>query len=440
MSDSNKSLSLVERFYDFLIEDSGGRVCKDIPAKACRHVPRNFFLIGFAQILTRLADELANAKTVLPWLLSTLGASGGWIGMLVPVRESMSMLPQLMIADFVGRTSYRKRAWIVGAAAQAAALIVMAIAAMVTSGAVAGAAVLGALFVFSTARGVCSVASKDIVGRTIPKTRRGRLNGYTVASAGVLALAVGSYLTAFVRQESSPALFAILLGTGAVLWGTACLLMGQVREPPAETTHGQGTLRAVARRLVLLKEDPRFRVFILVRALFVSTALAGPYYVLIARESKASGSLGAFIVAAGLASAVSSAFWGRFADVSSRKVMMLAGATAAVLGFVFVWATSVEALSPYLGYLAPAAFFILAIAHSGMRIGRKTYVIDLATRETRIDYVAVANTLIGVIVLAGGLFGLLTPLIGPEGMLLLFSGLSATGVLLAFRMPETERD
>ena len=63
-----------DRLYAFLVEEEDARVCKDIPEEACRVVPGNFFRLGTSQVLTKLADELSSAKTVLPWVLSSVAA------------------------------------------------------------------------------------------------------------------------------------------------------------------------------------------------------------------------------------------------------------------------------------------------------------------------------------------------------------------------------
>ena len=45
-------------------------------------------------------------------------------------------------------------------------------------------------------------------------------------------------------------------------------------------------------------------------------------------------------------------------------------------------------------WFLPLAYFVLSIAHSGVRVGRKTYVVNLATGNKRTDYVAISNTTI----------------------------------------------
>lgn len=47
---------------------------------------------------TKLADGLLDPKLVLSWLVNGLGASSVLTGLLVPIREAGSLLPQLVIA------------------------------------------------------------------------------------------------------------------------------------------------------------------------------------------------------------------------------------------------------------------------------------------------------------------------------------------------------
>lgn len=402
-------------------------------------MPRNFFKIGAAQTLTRLADELSNAKTVLPWLLTAIGASPFWLGFLVPVRESFSMLPQLIIGGLVRSRPQRKKVWLLGALLQGVALVCLACIAAFLRGPLTGAMVVCLLLLFSLARGLCSVASKDVIGKTIPKRRRGRLIGFTAALSGVLTLGVGLALVSWVGGEAAPSLFALLMALAAGLWFLSAGIFSSVAETPGATEGGGNALREALKRLDILRTDPTFRRFVLVRALLISTALAGPYYVVLARESGGGGELlGLFVLGSGLASALSSAFWGRFSDRSSKSVLIAAAAAASGLG-VAMFALDVSGLlRSGFGWIAPVAFFGLSIAHSGVRIGRKTYILDLAGGLKRTDYVAVSNTVIGAVLLVSGLLGALSSLIQASGMLMLLSMIGFAGVILGVRLPEAE--
>ena len=88
--------------------------------------------------------------------------------------------------------------------------------------------------------------------------------------------------------------------------------------------------------------------------------------------------------------------------------------------------------------LVPVAFFLLSIAHAGVRIGRQTYILDLASGARRTDYVAVSNSVIGVALLLGGALGVLAPFVGPGGMLLLLSLLGFAGAWGGRGLPEAQ--
>jgi hypothetical protein len=119
--------------------------------------------------------------------------------------------------------------------------------------------------------------------------------------------------------------------------------------------------------------------------------------------------------------------------------MMWAAALASTVIVVFVVATRFEALAEAT-LLYPAAYLLLAIAHTGVRIGRKTYVVDLAEGNRRTDYVAVSNTAMGLILLVTGGLSAAAAVIGAEVALLSLAALGAGGVLVARSLPEVSAD
>jgi hypothetical protein len=230
----------------------------------------------------------------------------------------------------------------------------------------------------------------------------------------------------------------LLLCLAAALWLSASGLFITVQETPGATEGGKDAVREALARISLLKTDAVFRRFVWVRALLVSTGLAAPFYVTLARESSSGGNLlGSFVIASGLAVAVASGFWGRLSDRSSRTVLFAAAMMASTLG-VTVFLLDIFGLVQRFPWIVPTAFFCLAIAHSGIRVGRKTYLLDMASGIKRTDFVAVSNSVIGVVLLLGGALGLLAPLMGPAGILLLFSALGFAGAWGARKLPETQ--
>ncbi|HZJ39668.1 MAG TPA: MFS transporter, partial [Demequina sp.] len=158
-----------------LLVRGGDAGVEGLSEEARPHAAANGLRQMAAQALQSIGDQVVNAKTVLPWLLSALGAPGAFVAFLVPIRESGSMLPQAAWAPRVRRRRVRKWVWVAGAVGQAAATAGLALVAATASGWVAGAGVLAALAAFALARSLSSIASKDVLGRTVPKGQRGQI-------------------------------------------------------------------------------------------------------------------------------------------------------------------------------------------------------------------------------------------------------------------------
>ncbi|WP_024852201.1 MFS transporter [Hydrogenovibrio kuenenii] len=437
---STSENSRVNQLYNMIHGDEDARACKDIPESACHDQPKNFFAYLVANSLGKIADELASAKLILPWLLGVLGAPAIFAGFLVPIRESGILLPQLMVAAAVRHLPVRKGVWLLGAALSALALLGMAITAYTASGATAGWAIIIALIVFSLARGLCSVSAKDVLGKTISKGKRGVLMGYSASFAGLFILAIGAIIEMLSEKStnSSQLLLSILLGLGAMLWVVAFISFNRINEQPGATEGGKNALTAALHSFSLLKTDTPFRQYVIARTLFLSIALVPPFYVLLAQsysEDALSG-LGMLIIAGGIASSLSAPLWGKMSDKSSRKVMILAASLAGLLG-VLLFALVEEKSSLLTHPLTHAVFFMaITLFHSGIRLGRKVYLVDLSNGENRAMYVALSNTLIGIFMLLAGTIGLLADIWSIQSVILLLSLIAIASAVWTWRLPE----
>lgn len=426
---------MLRNLYDLLTGDEDARVCKDIPERLCDEQPRNFFTHLIALSLTKIGDELANAKTTLPWLVSAVGAPAFLIAWLVPIRESLSLLPQLIVARYIREVPVRKWFWVGGSVVQGLSLTAMAFSAWYSRGMTAGALIVISLVIFSLARGVCSVASKDVVGKTISKERRGSVSGYAASLAGGVAVGLGLWLTQGDVQHSVEWLAALLL-VGCGLWVVAALVYANLAETPGATEGGGNALSEALQSLRLAWREPGLRHFLITRSLLLASPLAAPLIVGLAqKQAHGVGLLGGLLATSGAASAISGAVWGRLSDRSSRLVMAFAGALAAlacvVVPLLTIWG---KEISPYV-YVA--AFFALAVAHAGIRLGRKTYLVDMAGSDNRATYVAVSNTLIGLMLLAtGAVVGVITSLAGSAWAVGVLALIAVAASLSAWRLKE----
>ena len=443
-----------QRVYEALIRRDPDAV-ETLPETVQRNVPGNALRLIGATALQSSGDQTVKASTVLPWLFNALGVPVALSGLLVPIRESGSMLPQAALTPLVMRVRKRKWVFVTGALVQAVAVACMALVAAVGQGLSAGVLILVALGVFSVGRSLTSISSKDVQGRTIPKGERGQINGLSTTASGVVAITLGLALRVFGGSDLSAGQLAWLLVGGAALWVFAAWVYTTVKEPGrAPTTHaeseptngqrgkdGGDSTGWFSRSVALLRDDAPFRRFVIVRSLLLVSSLSPPFIVTQAVSSGAGAlsGLGGFIVASGVSSLVAGPLFGRFADRSSRTLMAIGAAVAsAVLILVIVLSRlpSLDGNRVAETVLFVSAYFVVTLVHTGVRMGRKTYVVDMARGDQRTEYVAVSNSAMGVILLATGGVSAGLATLGVDWALGFLAILGIVGVIGAFKLPE----
>ena len=428
-----------------------------LPDDVQRNVPGNTLRLVGANALQSSGDQMVNASTVLPWLFHAIGVPAALTGALVPIRESGSMLPQAFLTPLVIKVRQRKLVTLAGALVQAVAVAVMAVTAAIGSGLAAGLTIIVALAVFSLGRCLTSIASKDVQARTVPKGERGQINGLATTASGLVAITLGLAVRALGEGLDAQTLAAIL-GVGSVLWVLVALVWWSVREPvDAPSSRSQSDLARdrgegegeeeqdnwFAQTLTLLREDATFRSFVTVRSFLLVSSLSPPFIVTLAVQAGAPAltGLGGFIIASGLAALLGGRIFGRMADRSSKRLMTTGAALASLVLLVLVLLDTLldldgDSLATYAIFVA--AYFLVTMLHTGVRVGRKTYVVDMAEGDQRTTYVAVSNSAMGVVLLLVGAISSAIAGFGVIWALLFLAGLGVLGVVTSRRLPEVE--
>ena len=451
MAASVDAVSTTERIYSCLVTRSPEAEAR-LPEQVRRDVPANGLRLVGANTLQSSGDQIVNASTVLPWLFAALGVPPALTGLLKPIRESLSMLPQAFLTPLVLRARRRKRVFALGALVQAGSVAAMAATAALGTGLAAGVLILAALAVFSLGRCLCSISSKDVQGRVVPPGERGQITGLATTASGLVAITLGLGIRGLGGGSLDAGALAGLLTVGAALWVAVAGVSLTLREPAEDPEEGgkeadddDGDDGPLARRSwALLREDRDFRHFVTVRSLLLVSSLSPPFIVMLALDAgtDALAGLGGFVIASGVASLVGGRLFGRFADRSSRLLMAV---TAAIASAVIVVVVVLAALPAFRGgsgaggVLLVSAYFLLTLAHTGVRVGRKTYLMDMASGDTRTVYTAVSNTAMGVILLVVGAISAALAAASATWALLLLAALGAAGVVAGLRLPEVSR-
>ncbi len=436
------SQNRIYRVYKILSgDDHPDRSCERIPESTCTRIPLNYVLNVVNGAASKMAEQVASAKVAIPWLLTAIGAPAFLVGMLLPLRQAGTLLPQLMVSGQIRRFPLRKWFWVVSALIQVLMLSLMIMAALTLPPTYAGLCVAAFLLVFSLARGVGSLSFQDVTGKTIPKGRRGRLLAARSMIGGLLAIVVGIGLRWIKSDDEEILAPVLLLACGALLWIIAALAFASIREEPGATEGGRNAINEALAGLRAVANTPWYKRFLLARTALLSIELSAPFYVLYisANLPMQAGTLGMIVIATGLAAALSSPIWGRFADLSSRSVMIIGGLMGAATGIIALIIAIVPATMRN-SYAYLAIFVLLGFSEAGVLLGRKTYLLDRVNTAERSTYVAFANTAMGVMTLLFGLLGVIAHLYGIKALIVILILLGLSGAIISASLPETSSE
>lgn len=257
-------MALTESMFGLAADVEDDRLCRDIPDSQCREEPRNLVRVTLAHIGSKAGDALADPKVVMPWLMGALGAPAFLTAMIVPIRESLALLPQVIVGCFIRRFAKRKYFWIFAALIQGLAVLAMAAVAYAgLEGHAAGWVIIALVTLFSLARGVASIAWKDTLGKTVDKGRRGRVGGYAASAAGVIASGVGLYLALSPEAARPDWLLLALLAAAGASWIAGALIFLIVNEHDGATDGGRGIKDIARDQIKLILGDAELQRFIM---------------------------------------------------------------------------------------------------------------------------------------------------------------------------------
>ena len=434
----SQDTNIAEKTYDLITDDGEARACDAIADEACIEAPGSFFKNAFNGFCTKLAEQLTSPGVVIPWVLSVLNASVGLSGLLVPIKNAGSLLPQLIVSAKIREFSVRKYFWAGAGLFQGIMLALMAWVIYALDGNTAGYLMVAALFLYSIASGVGSIAFKDVMGKTIPKGKRGRLLALRATGGGVLTVGAGLIFYFYFNGSTDKVIYVGLFAIAAVLWWIAAALFASIDEKPGATEGGRTPIQELKNGIGILKSDTNFRNFLITRALLMAIPLAQPFLILNARNllDVSLQGLGLFVIVTGISNTVSSPFWGKFADKSSRGLMVVVSllgiVTCAYAALFYLLPDSWQNIYAY----APV-FFLIVMAHGGARLSRKTYLVDYAPKEERPLYVSLANTIIGIFTILTAGIGIIAEAFSLQALMYFLMTMLLSSAILAPTLKKT---
>jgi MFS family permease len=416
------------------------------PAAFPPHYWRNFIALLGDYVGFGLGGAFAGVTTVIPDFIARLTDSPIVVGLFLMVADGAWLLPQLVFANVLV-DKRRKKPYVLWSGLIGRPVWLLYAAALFLGLARYPALAVALLFllflVFLGTDSLASVAWFDILGKTIPEARRGRLVGLSQLIQGILAIGVGAIVAALLGGGGPPfpLNYAAIFGLAGCFYMLSLASFVPVVEPEEAVAETRPAWRDYLPQLLrVLREDRTFRRLVAVRLLSGFDMLAWTFYVLFGTRELGlpPAAVGLFVSVQTAGSIVGSVLLGLISErVGSHRVIQVGtavSATAPLIGLGLAL-SGIGGEHPLVFILCGAIFLALGVATSSFMLGHLNYVLDLAPAGQRPLYVGLINTLGGAIVVLPPLGGVLLQYTSYTVLFALTIAVVLVGHALSWRLP-----
>jgi len=373
------------------------------------HYRRNFAALLGDYVFFGLGVTFAGATTVLPSFIGLLTDSKVLIGLLVTLGSGGFAVTQLFFANLMTNKPRKKPYFNIGGSFSRPLYLLYGIAlwlGLARSPVLALVLIFVVQIAFWVGDSLCTVAWFDVLTKSTPPDRRGRLLGSAQVIGAVLAVGAGAVIAALLGEggPSFPYNYAALFILASVFLLMALGSWGFVVEPIEPGQAGERTRwRDYLPHLVeTLRQDHLFRRLTIVRLLAGFDTLATSFYILFATGPLGlpPETIGVFTAAQMIGGVVASLALGAINErLGTHRVIQVATALALTAPLVALGVLWLPIRDAVLATTVYAWVFLMmgAVAGSTM-LGFFNYVMELAPATQRPTYIGLFNTVGGALV------------------------------------------
>jgi MFS family permease len=378
-----------------------------------------------------LAFSLISRDTVMPLLVSQLTDSTFAIG-LAPAIYSLSFyLPQLLLANFSERLTYKKPfvMWLGGLGERTPYLF---IALIIWLWAVPAPTLTLVLFLLllgigAASSGTATPAWYDMIAKVIPVERRGVFSGIGHSLGALIGVLGAIWVGRILERVAYPNNFALCFGLAACAVVVSFVGLSLTREPPSVEVKAAISLQQYLRQLpTVLASNPNYLRFLLSRTTMQLGSMATGFFIVYGRQrfQLTGADIGLFTAILVASHALFNPLWGVLGDRKGYKVVLVCSAGGLMLAAFCAW------LAPATGWLM-LTFVLLGSAQAGDAVSSFNIILEFCSPSDRPTYIGLTNTLLApMLALAPLLGGWLAGSVGYSTLFLVATIIAGLGGLL----------
>jgi MFS family permease len=371
------------------------------------HFRRNALAFIGESSLFGLGLLFASATTILPGFVSQLTGSVVLVGLIISLTEGAWRLPQLFLANWIGPKP-RKKPYLVRVGLIARPVyLVFALALWLGIWRSPALALTVFFFLHTmmyTGLGVDTLVWWNVLAKTVPPQRRGRVLGASTVLRGVIAVGAGA-LISFLFGESGPAFPANYTISLTIAGAFFMLSLGSwmlVVEPEEPSTAARTPWSEYFREVLsIVRMDGQIRRLLGVRLLAGFNGFALGFYVLfgINELGLAGEMIGVFAVAQTIGGILSGILFGwvseRFGNHRVIQIATAASLASPLVALLYLFMTPSGLWAPLYAFV----FVSIGVSMSANFIGFANLNVDLAPPGKRSTYIGLFNTISGLVVI-----------------------------------------
>lgn len=398
---------------------------------------RNYAALLAHGLLGMTGFRLLQAPTFLPTYISLLTGSSLAVGAASACQSLGMFVSPLLSAALAEHRSHVKWATVLFGGLMRFQVLLLALLALFAPVEVAVFLVWPVLLMWGLSSGMQMVVFNLLFAKSVPVTRRGRLQGTRNLSAGLSVILMSVGAGWLLDRYGFPRGYGLTFLGAAVVASIGLTFVGFIREPAALDVHAAGlNLRQRLGRLPgLIRSDPHYAQFLQVRLLTSAARGALPFYILLVSErfGVTGARLAALTVVFTAAQSVSALMWGLLGDRSGfRAVFVLALGSWIAGSLVILWAPVFS--------VAYAVFLLVGAGLSGVLLASQNMVLEFGRERDRPMRIAATHSLaeaVGVAAFLGA--GSISQVAPTEGVFVLASVLHLVALRKLIRIEDPRR-
>ncbi len=394
---------------------------------------RNFIAFIWHAFWLALANTFAERNTVLPGLILFVGGSQVEVGFLTAITIGVPIVSQLAFAGYLSQKTYKKNYLLLGIYLRVGAFLGTVWTLTKTDTISPSIIILLVFFwmlIFSVSGAFAGVSYSDILGKSITGDTRKRFFVFRqfLSSVGILISAL--IARAFLKGFDYPINYIIMFSAASAMLFIASFGFSALKEKPTLKFRNERNLIQVLKSIPkVLKEDTRFKNFIILINLIQLPLTLIPFIVVLSKDSLdlTKGTIGNFLFFQISGMIISNLLWSKVV-----KKYFFKGVVKFLIGLEII----IPILSLIAAYLSSLnffyiIFFFVGFAMSAFKISNEGMFLEITNETNRAMYQGISGSLnitVAFFPLVSGL------LISHIGFAPIFIGASVL-VVFAFLLP-----